>query len=426
MKKSLILLSLCSAVMLSSCGTSARYAYSTFDDGIYYRASKEDRNEIMADNAEVRNLIEQTRQEAARFSDTILIAGTGKTDRTISSASSPAVPVGLNIDNYYEYNLLGYDTYCSYWDWKYWDVFGPWGRYSGWHDWYSWYSPWFPGIYDPWYPSWGLTWSFAWNSWGWYGPAGYGYWWGGYWDPWYYGPWGYPVAGHIQPSYYGKRDAGIRTATAGTVSGSGRLAANTGKSVRGTGSLQQKPSTPSISVSRGRSTSLAADRTTSGRFVSAGTAYSGRTTGTTNAVREIQGNGISLGEKYISRGDITASGNFRSTAEARQAYSSGQSYRRQTVSTGFRNPFERTGGNGSVTGVTGYRRAAGTDTDRTFEFNRSSYGRNTFNGNTSRTTFSGSTSRSISSGTASGTAVRSYSGGSARTTGGGSVRSVRR
>ena len=164
MKKSLILLSVCSAALLSSCGTSSYYAYSTFDDGIYYRATKESREELLADSREVRDLIDRTRQEAARFSDTIIIAGTALEGTTgiTSTATAAATPVNINlnlIDNWYDYNLLGYGTYCSYWDWRYWDVFGPWGRYYGWHDWYNWYSPWFPGIYDPWYPSWGWTWS---------------------------------------------------------------------------------------------------------------------------------------------------------------------------------------------------------------------------------------------------------------------------
>ena len=39
MKKSLILLSICSAVLLTSCGTSSYYASSAFEDGIYYRPS---------------------------------------------------------------------------------------------------------------------------------------------------------------------------------------------------------------------------------------------------------------------------------------------------------------------------------------------------------------------------------------------------
>ena len=175
MKKSLIFLSICSAALLSSCGTSSYYASSAFEDGIYYRPDKESRQQLAEDRQEMQDLIEKTRQEAARFSDTIMLASINGTNSITSAATANAVPVNINMDNWYEYNLLGYDTYCSYWDWRYWDIFGPWGRYSSWADWYNWYSPWFPGIYDPWYPSYGWTWSFAWNSWGWYGP-----WWGGY------------------------------------------------------------------------------------------------------------------------------------------------------------------------------------------------------------------------------------------------------
>ena len=91
MKKSLILLSICSAVLLTSCGTSSYYASSAFEDGIYYRPSGDVREEARADSEEVQKLISRTRQEAARFSDTIVIASanssgcilcTGKTVHT--------------------------------------------------------------------------------------------------------------------------------------------------------------------------------------------------------------------------------------------------------------------------------------------------------------------------------------------------------
>ena len=134
MKKSLIFLSMCSAALLSSCGTSSHYAYSAFEDGIYYRPDKETRQELEADRQEVQGLIEKTRQEAARFSDTIMLASINGNNSITSAAAATVAPVNINVDNWYEYNLLGYDTYCSYWDWRYWDMFGPWGRYSSWAD----------------------------------------------------------------------------------------------------------------------------------------------------------------------------------------------------------------------------------------------------------------------------------------------------
>ena len=118
MKKSLIFLSMCSAALLSSCGTSSYYASSAFEDGIYYRPDKETRQELEADRQEVQGLIEKTRQEAARFSDTIMLASINGTNSITSTAAATATPVNINVDNWYEYNLLGYDTYCSYWDWK--------------------------------------------------------------------------------------------------------------------------------------------------------------------------------------------------------------------------------------------------------------------------------------------------------------------
>lgn len=426
MKKSLILLSICSAVLLSSCGTSSYYAYSTFDDGIYYRTSKEDRKNIEADNAEVQGLIEQTRQEAARFSDTILLAGTNTVQSITSAATATAVPVNINIDNYYDYNLLGYDTYCSYWDWKYWDIFGPWGRYSSWYDWYNWYSPWFPGIYDPWYPSWGWSWSFAWNSWGWYGPAG---WWGGYWDPWYY-PWGYPVAGHAQPSYYGKRNTGVRSGAIGTAGINSSRTLASGTTVRrNTAGADRAEARPSISLTRGRDAKPSAVRTTA--KIATGTLQSGRTTltaGNTATSIRTQGNRLNLGEKYVQNGFTVSGETGRAAFTARTVNSQGQpAYRRSAINTEFRNPFGNSENGNTGSGITaGYRKASGLDTDQSFEINRNSFNRNSFNNNNnSSRTVNSSISRSVSTRSSAGSVSRSFSGGGSRS-GGGSTRSVRR
>ena len=223
MKKSLILLSICSAVLLTSCGTSSYYASSSFEDGIYYRPSQESRAKVEADNAEVRRLIEQTRQEAARFSDTIVIASANSTlDVSYTPDTQYTIMFDDQLDSLGQLNLnfnfddwypcYGYRDYYSYWDWRYWNVFGP-----SWHRW-GWYNSWYWGWYDPWYWSWGI--GFAWDPWygpwGWFGPGywGPGYWGPGYWgwyDPWY-GPWGYPVAS-VPPSYHfhGKRNVAVRT-----------------------------------------------------------------------------------------------------------------------------------------------------------------------------------------------------------------------
>ena len=451
MKKSLIFLSMCSAALLSSCGTSSHYAYSAFEDGIYYRPDKETRQELEADRQEVQGLIEKTRQEAARFSDTIMLASINGTNSITSAAAATAAPVNINVDNWYEYNLLGYDTYCSYWDWKYWDMFGPWGRYSSWADWYNWYSPWFPGIYDPWYPSYGWTWSFAWNSWGWYGP-----WWGGYWGGWYdpwYGPWGYPVAS--QPViHYGRRDTGTSLRTGTGLTG-GRLTASAGSvrqtgntvrsanTVRNAGNVRQATSAnrvsttdkavsstarPAISVVRGntvtarKASSLTA---TAIRVSNTGTAVSVNS-GRTTAVGSFKPvGGISSGNRYVQAGTAVRT---RTAATSYRAANS--SYRRSAASTSasFRNPFEVRRGtatvNGSLNGSGLNRTATSTSTVRTNGYSRN--GNTVFNRNTSSSsrTFNSSATRSVSRSSFSTSGSRSFSGGSR--SGGGSVRSVRR
>ena len=375
MKKSLIFLSICSAALLSSCGTSSYYASSA--------------------------LIEKTRQEAARFSDTIMLASINGTNSITSAATANAVPVNINVDNWYEYNLLGYDTYCSYWDWRYWDMFGPWGRYSSWADWYNWYSPWFPGIYDPWYPSYGWRWSFAWNSWGWYGP-----WWGGYWGGWYdpwYGPWGYPVAS-FQPTYHGKRTTGTGMRT-GLTGGGRTIAAGT---VRGTGSINRDlPGTsrqPAVSVVRGRTATTRPSASTTGYRASAGRTYTATK--------------VNLGERYVSSG---AAVKGRTANIGR--LNSGSTFRRPASSTdaGFRSPFEssRTAVNSRYS--SGYNRNTAT-VGRSTEYrrnNNSVFNRSNTN-NSSRSFNSGST-RNVSRSSFTSGGSRSYSGGGSRS-GGGSVR----
>lgn len=440
MKKSLIFLSMCSAALLSSCGTSSYYASSAFEDGIYYRPDKETRQELEADRQEVQGLIEKTRQEAARFSDTIMLASINGTNSITSTAAATATPVNINVDNWYEYNLLGYDTYCSYWDWKYWDMFGPWGRYSSWADWYNWYSPWFPGIYDPWYPSYGWTWSFAWNSWGWYGP-----WWGGYWGGWYdpwYGPWGYPVAS--QPViHYGRRDTGMSLRTGTGLTGS-RLAASTG-SVRSSDNIRQTSSAirqtgnvrkltaadrtatatarPAVSIVRGNSSTT--QRLTATRVANTGTTVAVNNRATAVGNFKPVGN-VNSGNRYVQAGSDVRTGTVNRTASTSYR-TANSSYRRSaaSTSTSFRNPFEMRRGaatvNGSVNG-SGFNRTA-TSTARSNSYN--SNGNAVFNRNTSSSsrTFNTSATRSVSRSSFTG-GSRSFSGGSRSS--GGSVRSVRR
>ncbi|HIZ85075.1 MAG TPA: hypothetical protein IAC04_01100 [Candidatus Coprenecus stercoravium] len=383
MKKSLILLSVCSATLLYSCGTSSYYAYSTFNDGIYYRESRQTKEAAEADSKDLEALIARTREEASGFKDTIILAASGIMDGTSS--------LNINYINSY-YDLSGYNNpYCSYWDWKYWDVFGPWGRYSSWADWYNWYSPWFPGIYDPWYPSWGWTWSFAWNSWGWYGPAGYGLWWGGWPDPWY-GYWGIP-AHHHKPVYFGRRDTGIRTGTGLT---GGRTTA-TGTAVRRNNGVTRVASAPAVSVVRGRNATLTTARTSS-----TGTVTASRGSAPARTFRTVGSSG--MGERYVSR----------------QTGGVSSIYRRQESASEFRNPFtvRANSGNFSVS------RSGNGSANRSvsiYNTSGSNLYRSTGTGTVQRSFNAGSTNRStVSRSVSSGS--RSYSTGGGSRSGGGGVR----
>lgn len=414
MKKSLILVPVCFAVLLTSCGTSSYYASSGFEDGIYYRPSGGSRTEALADSKEVQQLIEQTRKEAAGFSDTLFISGTANTvdipyapgsQYTIYQTDSiNQLNINFNFDDWYP--GYGFMDYYSYWDWRYWNVFGP--------SWYRWgtYDPWYWGWYDPWYGGWSWSFRYAWDShfglFGWTFP---GYWGPGYWgwyDPWY--GWGYPIAS-VYPDYvyFGKRNSGVR---AGGLTGGRTTASNPGQgtTVR---SVTQQPR-PSMSVVRGRDNVLTADKAS--------------TTSGVTARKGLSANGTNLrsnyGERYVNRGNTTgAYSRFQPINENRTAVGTssgirntqGTSFRRaQGAATEFRNPFEnRSGFDRSVnsrymeSGIMDRSSNRSTAID-----NRSSVNRNTFNSTTSRSSFS--TGRSIS-----------RSAGAARSSGSG-ARSVRR
>lgn len=416
MKKSLILLSICSAVLLTSCGTSSYYASSAFEDGIYYRPSGDVREEARADSEEVQKLISRTRQEAARFSDTIVIASANSTldvsyvpekqytlmfDQPLDSLGQ--VNLNFNFDFNDWYPGYGYRDYYSYWDWRYWGAFGP-----SWYRW-GWHSPWYGwGWYDPWYCGWGFGFGLAWDPWygpwggwyaGWYGP---GYW--GWYEPWY-GPWGYPVAS-FYPTYYGKRNVGIRTGSG--VTGGRRLASGTtGTSLRSGG----RTAAPSMSVVRGSGTS--------GRSTVSGRTFQSRPTSTGS---------VNMGERYVNRGSFrnTASTSRVTASDGRTVYGNGSSFRRPASSgttsyrrpaasstESFRSPFESRQSFNLRTGRdnTGFNRST------TYDSRNTTFNRNSYNSSGTRTFSTGSFSRSSMGG-----GGRTYTGRGGRSGGGGGRR----
>ena len=192
MKKVTFFILMIAGALLCSCGTSANYASSdSWEDGIYYRRSMKNTQEIFTENKEVEELVQKTKDEAKRYTETIIISENQHlSEITIDSTASGSYNINLNF-----YEDPWYDSYYSYNNWVYW---GP-----------SWSLYW-----DPfWYPSyWGPYWGF---SYGYYGFYGYGYY--GWYDPWY-NPWFYyPVyppypyypqyAVNDGPVVYGKRDA---------------------------------------------------------------------------------------------------------------------------------------------------------------------------------------------------------------------------
>ena len=216
MKKSSALL-IAAALILSSCGTVARYASSDngqqFQDGIYSNTpafrTKVEKEESKSDT---QALVEKTQASPIYLfgekKDTVMIPrDMSAVIRYDQKLGGTVVTVG---ENPYDWRYDLENNYGYY--------YGPYSIGSSWYwsrhynPWYSWsFSPWrYHGWYDPWY--YGSNW-----GWGWYDPWYYGGYWGGYYggwysgwyDPWYYGgywgsysPWYYSHLGWYDP-YWG-------------------------------------------------------------------------------------------------------------------------------------------------------------------------------------------------------------------------------
>lgn len=268
MKKILFSIIAASALLITGCGTSSYYASSDFQDGIYYRASKEDFEKKELENKEVLYLINKTVQQAKAFADTLQYASAeqtaypdGTTYRQLQGISGTELPWETN-PSYWDYNYP-WNFYAN----GYWSDYYRWGHYPGYYGWgytpyyYTW-DPWFYGPNTPWGPSAYFAW--GWDPW-YYGPSWsfyYGYW-GGPWDP-YWG-WGYYPHCHYPPYYagggsetgyyYGRRD---KTNGGSLASGSRRAVGvrgeEHGSSVRGR--QVDNSSRPKLNVVRGKDVSV--------------------------------------------------------------------------------------------------------------------------------------------------------------------------
>lgn len=180
---------ICAVLMLTSCGTTARYASDgggqKFQDGIYSTPAGFTSTAGRADDDnEVKSLVEETKASPVYLfgdrKDTIMIPNTMAARISLGGNSGTTVTV---FENPYDWR-----NSSDIWGWysPYTSGIG-WGRpYGSWR--YSWHmsihSPWYynPWYYDPWY--------------------GYS----GWYDPWFHDPWcgwGYPWYGHHYCGWYG-------------------------------------------------------------------------------------------------------------------------------------------------------------------------------------------------------------------------------
>ena len=162
-----LMLILAFAALATSCGTSGYYASTSYEDGIYYRPTKEERAKMIAEQQALREQAEQRQydQYLAKDEDGNLYVVTelldGETyESRLHKFDSPwyTNPYWYDTWNYGWYNSwYGYRPYYAY-GYPYYGYYGYYGYYNPWY--YSW------GYYDPWY--WGAgaygSW-YAWNYW---------------------------------------------------------------------------------------------------------------------------------------------------------------------------------------------------------------------------------------------------------------------
>lgn len=178
--------------VLSSCGTTAKYASSgngqRFRDGIYESSPAFMTKEEKADmQTGTEALVAKTKaSEIYLFGDrkdTVMIPqNMSATIRYDKENGGTSVTVA---ENYYDWrnNIDPWSVYSS-WDYSWRYSYGPWGRPGYWG---RYYDPWY---YTGWYSGyWG--WYGPWNGYGWYDPwYSYSGWWGWH-DPYYWG-WHHP------------------------------------------------------------------------------------------------------------------------------------------------------------------------------------------------------------------------------------------
>ena len=157
MKKVTFFIIMIVSTLLCSCGTTANYASAdSWEDGIYYRKSQERTQEIFTDNKEIEDLVHKTKEEARRYTETIIISdAVSEQDSTLNRQYE----INLNFyedpwqDSYYSYNSWMYwgPSWSLYWDpfWypSYWGPSWGWGFNYGY---YGWYDPWYSPRYHPW------------------------------------------------------------------------------------------------------------------------------------------------------------------------------------------------------------------------------------------------------------------------------------
>ena len=351
------MLLIAAALVLSSCAAVTQLASSDngqkFQDGIYNSSpALKSQAEKTEDQAATEALIEKTKASEIYLlgekKDTIMIPDNfsariqydQKLGGTVITVGENPYDWRYDLENNYGYYYGPYSIGASWywsrhydpWYWDAWSYHSPW-RFNRWHYHNSWYyDRWhYSGWYDPWYYG---------SAWGFYDPWYYGGWYGG-WNPyhpyyagWYGGIGWYPHHHHHHPGHIqqpgGPSDKnhfrGQRYQT-----GSERLSAGGGSSLRGGSSVRSTVSrnTSTVSTSAGSTSNRSTSGTVSRNMVNRTTAT--KVNSSSNAAKPASGTSVARtappGYRKPSASSSTSGNSNVQSSSSSDRNKTGQTYR---------------------------------------------------------------------------------------------------
>ena len=232
-----LLMILAIAAFASSCGTSGYYATSMYEDGIYYRPTKESRARMIAAQEDLRE-----KQEMRKYDQYLAKDEEGNLYVVTELLNGETYESRLRkFDSPWYTNSIWYGGWDTPWYNPWWSSYPYYGNSWTWgyawlDSYYGWGYPYYYGRYNPWYYSWGYD--------PWYWGAGYAGWYG--WDRWGRHHW-YDY-GHVQPGPGPKNGGNIVRTPRNSATGGGMYQRSGNSGSRGIYTTHRSNSSGTVST----------------------------------------------------------------------------------------------------------------------------------------------------------------------------------